>query len=75
MCALVTVCESFICALLGWPFQEIYQRKKQCSKSFAFFSKSFVAVVAHNAANRLYIVSSGDVKQSVELKNACRTVM
>ena len=63
---LVTSGESFICASLCWLFQEMYQRKKQCSKSFAFF-KSFVAVaVTHNAVNGLDTVSSGDVKQSIE---------
>ena len=60
---------SFICALLGWSFQEIYQRKKEAVvKVFCFFfSKSFVVVaVTHSAANELYIVSLGDVKQSIE---------
>ena len=45
-------------------FKKIYQRKKQCSKSFAFFFKSFVAVT-HKAVNGLDTVSSGDVKQSL----------
>ena len=67
MHSLVTVREPFICALLCWSFQEIYQRKKQWSKSFALFFKSFVVVaVTHSAANELYIVNSGDVKQSIE---------
>ena len=51
-----------LCVLLAQSFQEMYQRKKQCSKSFAFFSKSFVAVVVtHNAVNGLDTVSLGDV--------------
>ena len=62
MHALVTVGESFICALLAWSFQEKIPKKEAVFKVFCFFFKSFVAVaVTHNAANELYIVNSGDV--------------
>ena len=53
-----------------------YTKERSSGQICCFIFKSFVAVaVIHNAANGLYIVSSGDVKQSVEWKNACCTVM
>ena len=61
---LVTVGEhsfAFMC-FVAWSFQEMYQRKKQCSKSFAFSSH---LSCTHNAVNGLHTVSSGDVKQSL----------
>ena len=51
-------------------FSRNIPKKEAVFKVFCFFFKSFVAVT-HNAVNGLYIVSSGDVKQSLFWMKEC----